>query len=389
MRETLRRFGSKGVPYVVFLSFVTYQASWLSSAAMRNWDGLGYAGCAAALETSDSEVVHHRVFESARAVVDSRTWRDLTTGDAYRSTVFRSPQVFRAQLPLYRDRVLYSLMTYAVHRLGVELFAASAWVSLASYFATCALILVWLRRRIDGWAAAMVTTAVAQLPFMVVPARLSTPDMLCTFLVAAALFSLLEQRALWGFAGFALAAVCARSDSILFFVVLALWMHLRAPPGFERRKLLAISGVLISAYAGITVWSDRPGWWTVFYFTFVHRNAYWGSSPVSFDLEIYWETVKQLWRPQEGYYGYAVAACGLAAVGLRGTRRGEEDVPRVVALGALLVTCVVRYVFVPRFFDWDRLYAPYFLAILILSALGVSGGTYGSRDRRPPLSMSE
>jgi hypothetical protein len=329
----------------------------------NNWDAIGYGAVVLGWMHDDEEEVHRRIYAEAEAAVDPATFRVLTAGP-YRSAIHASAEALSAQLPFYRDRLAFLIPVSLLVLLGMNAFVAPFAVSAASLVLLSVAMGMYVHRAtgsVFGW---LIVGLLGFAPFIAAPAAMATPDVLCAAFTMLAARALVLKRSYGAYLAWAALALLTRADALVFFGALGA-LGLAAPRafGWTRARAVGSLGLVLLTYALLTSITDRASWWEVFTYTFVTGTADWREATPPFSPLLYAQVLAYYWSPAEGMW--LAVFVGLALAALRGSSlRGAE----LTLLVACVVTCVARYLLMPRLWDWDRLYAPYFAVVMVLIA---------------------
>lgn len=370
-----RRFWIQhAAPALAVLGFLVVQGAYLASHSLDNWDALPYTALGlSAFSDAPDDAIQRDTYASAARAVSPSDWRNLTEGNPYVAETAHHPAKFAHQFAFYRDRVLYIGSIALLAQLGVEPFRAPFLISVACYGLLCLLIFAWLRKVTSGWTGLAVTVLIANLPFVLVPARLGTPDAMCTLFTVAATCALVARQRVGLFAIFGICAIAARSDAILFVLAMLAGVALLARPAERpsRKHCLLAALAALAFFFGLEAWSQRAAWWDVVVFTLVQGTPDWVAGQ-PFEWKTYLGLLARHWPLAEGYYGWVVYLMGLVAVRGAGFRWQRMSLARA-ALSAAMLAGLARYLALPRFFDWDRHYASAYAPTLILAVVLLVG----------------
>ena len=145
--------------------------------------------------------------------------RDFAALSQRQPLLMQSQEVFKKILRYYEIKPAYILIARAFHALGFNLVSATYLPSIVSYFFIGCLLFVWLQKMLDIQFAALATLMIAGCPFLITPARYSSPDMLCAAISFAGLFFISEISVAVGLI-LCLLAIPIRPDIGILFICL-------------------------------------------------------------------------------------------------------------------------------------------------------------------------
>ncbi len=326
-----------------------------------NWDMIAYMAVAL-IDSGVPEAEVHQKTYAALSDVPEAARKPLIEDGAYRVNVAKDPAKFLSELPFYSVKPLYPALMSVLYRAGVGLATASIVVSAAAYAGLCILFFVWFSR----WAAVAVTAplvvCIALTPFLTQIARVSTPDMLSTFLVLLGTYVVFEkERSGWG-AAILILAITARPDCIIYLWWIFCYLLL-----IRRVSLLGFAAACAAAglfYLGQTWFSGNYGWKILMYYTFVDYNMdFRNFTPLALKdyLLIYIRGIDRLIFFSTEYFAiFAVMAWATLCLKFRG-RIGQDQYLHLVGIAA--ACAVTRVMVLP--YDYARALLPCYLMILI------------------------
>jgi len=361
-----------------------------------NWDVMGYMGLTLEWESDDPAEVHRQTYAAAQAELPPKVFMAHAHGNPVLEARFRDPAVFSEHIAFYRARVLPTFLMSLMHRAGAPLSRSVWWLALGSFAATGLVMLLWLRRWMPLWLAALASTLLLHAPPLLGSASMATVDAFGTLLICLGAYLLLELRAPRAGAAVLVAAILARPDSVILIGILALVMGC-----MERReagsrlpaKFYAIwLGASAAAYLAVGYYARAYGWWPLFQISFNGKVVHPGELATSPDWGLWWSVIQEKWSQlpvdaaaraknlRAGYWGtpglttgsaFVFVYTGFLVLGLALWRRLPnrcKSTRHAALLLALLATYFLRWFLFPQL--WDRFFAPlYVLVPLVLFSM--------------------
>lgn len=377
-----------GAAWVASLVLVVLLFGWKANAvfdrgSVHNWDIVGYSACVASFDSSDPVEVHRRAYDAVQVAFPKRAWEAAVEHGHYRRKTHEEPAVLAQQKTFYCQRVLYTGLVYGVHKAGLTLVSSMTAVSAAAFFLTGVLLWVWISHHLPAWVAAPVALGLGFNYPILHTARVGSPDSLCTLLIVAGVYVLLQHRTLWLALLLFLAAVFTRGDSIIFVGLTMTLLLLATPLKSPRRIALLVAGLVAAgvAYVATSWWAGSPSWWVLFQFSLGRRTPFLDRVDPSFDVDFYWTTLKKrflgLWGETLFWHlGLGVLAAWALA---RGSRLRALPATALVAISCV-GTMVLRYALFPSMYL--RLYLPYFLVVEVLLVIAIAAHVVRRDDAR-------
>ncbi|NOT29533.1 MAG: hypothetical protein HOP15_03685 [Planctomycetes bacterium] len=377
---------------VLFVALLARTVRQLERAPALNADMLPAMALALEWEEEDPLELHRRTYELARAELPPERFAQLTGSGVLRARA-EDPAAFHEHLPFFRGRVLYSLATWALHRLGAPLTAATYWIPLACYALSAGLFLLWASRHLPLAFAALFALGLAATPALLVQARLSTADGLGALLVCLGAWAWLERRS------FALAASCltlaiaARPDALILVACIAAALFALVPR--TQRPGLGVLGawlaVSLALVLGLQRFSGEYGWWPLIQISFVEKAVHPSTLASEADWGEYGAILARQLAALPGA-GYTITPAGevtgsslaflYAALAALGLAFGRTQRHSAAFLAALLAAYSLRFLLFPQL--WDRFYAPFY-ALVPLCLLAMVAGELRLRSVLPTL----
>jgi hypothetical protein len=233
-----------------------------------NWDMLPYMGVILSYEKMDIKTIHDSVYNITKNQIPSAFYNLMTdTLNKYRNRVAQSPEAFHSQFPFYVVKPLYTRLSYFFYKAGASLVIATIWPSVISYFFIGLLLFYWLQKYWSvPFAFAGSLFVMLSSPLLSV-ANLSSPDMLSSLLLFAAIYAIIERRSLASAFLFSISAVFARLDNIIpaLFFLMTLAFTNKWSPKISFGKFSLLLAALLLSYLAISI-NARSFGWSLFYY---------------------------------------------------------------------------------------------------------------------------
>lgn len=175
------------------------------------------------------------------------------------SSILDSPEHLEKLKPLYAIRPLYVEVIRFLWKAGLGIQQSINLISAASLFGIGILLLFWTDRPLES------ALLLACSPIVVL-GRMGTPDALSGFLVISALWAITYGRQAFGISAM-LASLFVRTDNLLLFLVVVLWLLLERRIQVWLGCLLCITAVSIAF--GINKWAGAYSWAVLFQYSFI------------------------------------------------------------------------------------------------------------------------
>lgn len=234
---------------------------------IHNWDVLGYAASAVSIENNDVSYIHDYVYKNLRQYASEKDFKFLTENHDYRETMFSDADAFYQQIPFYKIRIVFVLLTLALVKMGTNIFVASH--LLAATF-TCAGLLVFYyayRKYIHPifWFIVPVFFIIFDIDAV---ARMVTADSIAYFWIGIISYAFLNSK--WTLFYILLStSVLIRTDLIVLVALLSPYLIIYRP---NLRIATIISSLsAIAAYLLVNKYAGNYGWSTVFHYAIVSK----------------------------------------------------------------------------------------------------------------------
>ncbi len=248
----------------IFLLLLTLLSSHAYFYSLYDMDMMGYVGNAIAISGANVRQIHDVAYRALADEVPSGIKEHLLGTDVsgpptqWQSRQDRATNAghFAEYLPCFAVRPIFNELVYLLHyKAGVGLIRATIVISVASYWLTGVLVLVWLTPYVGVLRAAICSLFLMLAPPIINLARFNTPDALSCLVSLAALYLVLERKALFLGLTLLLLSVYVRTDNILL-VVAVLGYSALVNKELEKTKaavlaaVALVSVILINHYAG-------------------------------------------------------------------------------------------------------------------------------------------
>lgn len=259
---------NKNFIYIYYLFFIIGIATVAILKPHFNWDMIGYVASALHFKYSNIEELHKVVYEGLKNNMNSKTFFELTdSGNVYRQTMATNPHLFAQQLPFYEIRPIYNGLIYILYKLGINIFSATYYISVASTIIAIVVILKTFLAKVDSVLLLLIPVALMSFGLLSL-AEYSTPDAL-TFM-ALALFANFFVKSKENLILILLPIlVLLRTDLVIFSILYLLYYLYLHKKHYAK---IFLSGVIsLFFYIAVNKIAGNYGWSTIFYFTLVHQ----------------------------------------------------------------------------------------------------------------------
>lgn len=237
-----------------------------------NFDGLAYIGIIHSISETNDKIIHKKTYDEYKRVTPKETFKLLTKGDTYRTSLYKNPKYFVSQFPFYTIKPLYLLLVYIVNKIGINIIYSTITVSILSYIGICTILLFWLKKVEFNIFLTISTIILVTSPPITSVARLSTPDMLSAFVLITGIYVGIIVRKRKTFVSLLLLSLFARIDNVVIVFPLLFWMRfITKKEKFKiTNKEFIIANVLgLSIYIIVTKTTSNYGWGSLMYHSFI------------------------------------------------------------------------------------------------------------------------
>jgi len=191
-----------------------------------DWDIIGYVASAKHFEINDKTELHKFVYRNLKKFVSEDKYKELINdGKQYRIDMAGNPDLFYQQLPFYEIRVLYNLSILFLSKIGVNIFAATYYISAISTVLAALLLLFSIKDKIYIELLFIFPFFLSLYGIFTV-AKFSTPDAMIFLCISLFIYLFLKNKIssiLFVMPFF----VLVRTDIIIFnFICLAIIFYL-------------------------------------------------------------------------------------------------------------------------------------------------------------------
>ncbi|MHB2040071.1 MAG: hypothetical protein ACYCPX_12525 [Acidiferrobacteraceae bacterium] len=352
---------------LAYLAMLAIMTAVVLAKPIYNWDLLGYMGAVSALSNPDPAAVHATVYSQARRKLPSADFRRLTAGP-YRRAMARDSSDFSQQLPFYRVRPLFIGLAALLHSAGISVLNSIYEISALSYLGLGLIVFLWLSRYGGAQRAALLAFLLIATPPVFAVGRLATADALSAAILVLSLYALLELRAPGAFLGLLVLSLYARSDNIVFALMLLCAMAFgRGPARLPLSPIIAGLAACGLSYLAIAAWSHNYGWSTLFYHTFIHQLATPATAAVRIPAKAYLSILLRKLMAIQNSHLVVFSLIGTFGFLANGAARSYR---RLLVISA--ATVVLRYILFPVLVD--RFLVPYYLFAAITLAVSLGAG---------------
>lgn len=322
----------------------------LSTRPYYNWDIFPYMALAITNPTTLFDSTHAEVFREASLQMPNQDWLALYQRHP---DLASNSNAFQGILQYFEIKPLYIVTIQFLHFAGINLVVATYVPSLASYLLITILLFWWLQKLFPLPYASVINLLIAAFPFLIDPARYSSPDMFCALFLMTGLFLLTEVSIIPGLMVASL-AIFARPDAALFFLLLTL-------VAYSSQKIKLIPALLIGAASIVATFSlVGAGMLKEFLFTSKDYSTFW--SPRDWVLNY----GQSLWSGiDSAVHSYLILFTFIALITLylRMKRREiSKDLWSILILGTLGIF-IIRYLLHP--IVEDRMLISFYLLIIM------------------------
>jgi len=237
-----------------------------------NWDMMGYVGSILRMKQDDPTALHEAMKEEVRPFLPD--W--LAEQYFEQNPLSARAQDFYQQIPFYDIKPLYVVAVWAVHALGVPMVQAT-WVVSALAFAGIGFVLACWRPMQGSRALWLLGISallfIGPLPFAMLAAY-STPDALSLFFLMGGFVCWLRRHSLLLLGAGLVLSVFTRPDTLVACGALLCYLTFFAHPAhrLSLARGIALSLLVIAAYALLQAVIGSAGWEVLFYRGFINDN---------------------------------------------------------------------------------------------------------------------
>jgi len=274
-----------GVLYVLLLSCISIYAIYKAD---YNWDVIGYISAVYAIESTDTNKVHQKTYESIKSSVKENNFLQLTTANKYREVLATCAKCLYQTLPFYKIKPLYVIMIYFLFKININIVFSSILISGTFYFFSCIIIYLWLLKISDNVIFTFFASILLSIvSYMINSASYCTPDSLSTFIILLAMYFLFFNKRLYIALSLMILSIFARPDNIFLLSILS--GILLFDKNYSRRKVTIILSFVIGILCIfiINAWSGSYGYSTLFYHSFIERLTTPAQVNVSYEPALY------------------------------------------------------------------------------------------------------
>lgn len=233
---------------------------------MAEWDMLAYAASAEALDTSDYELIHSRVYSELEERISADDFNTIAAGNSYRQVMYQDAAAFGEQLPFYSIRITFNTLLATLRDFGLSVYDAGHWVTAIGYIV--ALLVLWgsLNDRIHPVLQMLFPFVFYKYTMDLEVTRQILADSLASVWVVFICVAYLRKSRLL-LALIAL-SVFVRVDLAIFSGLLLLLLFMTS----ERKEYFSLFGcglVLVTFYLVVQQWAGNYGWSTLYYFAII------------------------------------------------------------------------------------------------------------------------
>ncbi len=358
----------------------------------QNWDILGYSGSAVSIENSNETYIHNYVYKELKLYATNEEFVDLTERYKYRRVMFKDSEAFHQQIPFYKIRIIYVLLILALMKIGINIFLAAHIISAFLVSAGCMVFYYAYKKNINPvfWVSYPLFIIIFDVVNI---AQTVTADSLAFFWMGLITFALVHAH--WKSLFLLLISLTlVRTDMIILVALFSGYFILFR----EELRFLFTAVVLISLalYFLINHLTGNYGWSAVFHYVFItgmeatHPDEY---SSFGINLKQYMTVVvtnlPQFLSERTALLFEILVFLQFIMCGILSNNRSVYNMFfDVLKNTALMLTLASVIYIVLHYFIFPILYARFFAAQYIISALGFLSITTSTLERLNSDSMN-
>lgn len=222
-------------------------AFYLSQRPYYNWDMFPYMALTAQSDLP-FDSTHALIYRTAKEEMPPRDYEAIMRRQALLAA---NSNAFEDALRYFRIKPIYLFTTRALHNLGVDLVTSTWLPSILSYVLIGSLLFVWLQRILIPPLAAGATLLFAISPFMIIPARYSSPDAMSALFTFAGLYLIAESSVVLGIV-LAFVSIAIRPDAVIMMIPICVALY----KSNKVRSLYLTATLLLSISTAIVMLSS-------------------------------------------------------------------------------------------------------------------------------------
>jgi len=335
---------------------------------LYNWDILPYSYLILKMDHYNSEDAYNLAYKSAKENIPSKEYHLLVdSSNAYRYRMSKDFNAFNEQLPFYVVKPLYTSLGYLFYKSGFSLIQATLIPSFISYLLIGFLLFHWLKIYLQHSISFITALLIMISSPLIEVAKLSTPDCLSAFLLLCSFYFIVEKPSLRFAVLFMSLSVFARLDNIVtcFGLIGIMYASKKWYKKIPLRIFLLIIILFVCSYFLISFFAYQYGWSILFYNDFAdHLHPAYGSM-VHFSIQSYLRLMYEhvLSAINHSYVSIFLALLVFSFNEKLSLRNLSFDKMFLLLIPIILFVRLILYPDVS-----DRLYIPFYLIIIILSA---------------------
>ncbi len=190
-----------------------------------NWDAIPYTALVVKTNNSNSDSVHAKTYRLVKTALSPAKYNSLIdSNNSYRYTLYKDSKAFEKELTYYSIKPLYILSIAAANKLGVPLPRATVVPSVIAFLLIGILLYIWIDKVFISEYAPSVSLVILLSPFILFVARSSVPDLINAFFLLTGVFLITEKKYMFLGITVLCLAVAVRFDSLLFVIVITLYL---------------------------------------------------------------------------------------------------------------------------------------------------------------------
>jgi hypothetical protein len=367
-----------------FLAFAG--ASFLLTAfALSNpiftWDTVAYVATILSANLQNPVELHQATYTYLEAQLDAPQYAALINGH-YASELRANADYFNSQLSMYMVKPLYVYAARALVFIGLEPILALQLLSLIPGLLFIWLVYFWAREYSSDLSAIAITLIFVIAARLIDTSRVPIPDNLSALFIVLSVYCLLVRNLLPVALACLILAVTVRTNNVIFAVMYITYIswasYLKNRTWQDKNTLISIASliVVVAIYLLISIHYDQ-NWWRLFYHTFIESQLDIGAFNQSFDIKLYFITLKNSLEGILASGGYLLTALPYFVLLFLLSMRNEwtttlhiirnaKGHPTLTGFCLLGIAVILAFFFLfPAVESWDRFFIPFYSLFLI------------------------
>jgi hypothetical protein len=331
-----------------------------------NWDMLPYMAVAISYDKPQADI-HAEVYATLKKEVPAYAYNQLTDSSVkVKHDAFVNTNEFKAQMPFYVIKPLYTGLIYAFHKAGFSLVKSTVMPSVVGYLFIGLLLLIWMQQYLSALSSVLLSTLIMLLPPLQQIAKLSTPDALSALAIFSAVYYIIQPKQILLGCILLILSVFIRLDNIIFSALLFPFLYWTGvlPKQWNFGRIIIFSVLLVACYFVVTALASSYGWGLLYYNSFSKHMNDENDFHKAFSIGSYIKLIKKqiTIRMLASYLPIFIFMVTLISTQVQSWRKGtwvKEHALPIFCLGVM----IIRFFLQPTVSD--RFYVPYYLIILL------------------------